>query len=167
MIARRAASRFQKGASNMRYELNDYEWRLIKPMLPQQAAWRTAGGCGRLREKSCPWVSFSWSMETVGEPCGFCPKLLKWKHFVPSVPKSLGQQALRKIRSLEHFAAVCPPTRSTAASLKHRRCWAFPARHLVLRIVAIEEIGGEEGIRTHGTQQVRRDIGARTCRMWR
>src|SRR5215211_1975798 len=81
-------------------------------------------------------------METVGEPYGFYPKLLKWKHFVASVPKSLGQQALRKIRSLEHFAAVCPPTRSTAASLKHRRCWAFPARHLGLRIVAIEEIGG-------------------------
>jgi hypothetical protein len=81
-------------------------------------------------------------METVGEPYGFYPKLLKWKHFVPSVPKSLGQQALRKIRSLEHFPAVCPPTRSTAASLKHRRCWAFPARHLGLRIVAIEEIGG-------------------------
>jgi hypothetical protein len=90
-------------------------------------------------------------MATVGEPYGFYPKLLKWKHFVPSVPKSLGQQALRKIRSLEHFPAVCPPTRSTAASLKHRRCWAFPARHLGLRIVAIEEIGGEEGIRTHGT----------------
>src|SRR5215211_5400867 len=81
-------------------------------------------------------------METVGEPYGFYPKLLKWKHFVASVPKSLGQQALRKIRSLEHFPAVCPPTRSTAASLKHRRCWAFPARHLGLRIVAIEEIGG-------------------------
>jgi hypothetical protein len=85
-------------------------------------------------------------METVGEPYGFYPKLLKWKHFVPSVPKSRGQQALRKIRSLEHFPAVCPPTRSTAASLKHRRCWAFPARHLGLRIVAIEEIGGE-GVR--------------------
>src|SRR6266851_9993988 len=81
-------------------------------------------------------------METVGEPYGFYPKLLKWKHFVPSVPKSLGQRVLRKIRSLEHFPAVCPPTRSTAASLKHRRCWAFPARHLGLRIVAIEEIGG-------------------------
>jgi hypothetical protein len=81
-------------------------------------------------------------METVGEPYGFYPKLLKWKHFVPSVPKSLGQQALRKIRSLERFPAVCPPTRSTAASLKHRRCWAFPARHLGLRIVANEEIGG-------------------------
>src|SRR5215213_6101220 len=105
------------------------------------------------KRKSCPWVSFSWSMETVGEPYGFYPKLLKWKHFVPSVPKSLGQQALRKIRSLKHFAAVCPPTRSTAASLKHRRCWAFPARHRDLRIVAIEEIGGVEGIRTHGTQQ--------------
>ena len=90
-------------------------------------------------------------METVGEPYGFYPKLLKWKHFVPSVPKSLGQQALRKIRSLEHFPAVCPPTRSTAASLKHRRCWAFPARHLGLRIVAIEEIGGAKGIRTLGT----------------
>ncbi len=81
-------------------------------------------------------------METVGEPYGFYPKLLKWRHFVPSVPKSLGQQAVRKIRSLEHFPAVCPPTRSTAASLKHRRCWVFPARHLGLRIVAIEEIGG-------------------------
>jgi hypothetical protein len=81
-------------------------------------------------------------METVGEPYGFYPKLLKWKHFVPSVPKSLGQQALRKIRSLEHFPAVRPPTRLTAASLKRRRCWAFPARHLGLRIVAIEEIGG-------------------------
>jgi hypothetical protein len=103
---------------------------------------RRRAGCGRLREKSCPWVNFSWSMETVGEPYGFYPKLLKWKHFVPSVPKSLGQQALRKIRSLEHFPAVCPPTRSTAASLKHRRCGAFPARHLGLRIVAIEEIGG-------------------------
>jgi hypothetical protein len=81
-------------------------------------------------------------METVGEPYGFYSKLLKWKHFAPSVPKSLGQQALRKIRSLEHFPSVCPPTRSTAASLKDRRCWAFPARHLGLRIVAIEEIGG-------------------------
>jgi hypothetical protein len=81
-------------------------------------------------------------METAGEPYGFYPKLLKWTHFVPSVPNSLGQQALRKIRSLEHFPAVSPPTRSTAASLKHRRCWAFPARHLGLRIVAIEEIGG-------------------------
>src|SRR5829696_3881645 len=81
-------------------------------------------------------------METVGEPCGFCPKLLKWKHFVPSVPTSLGQQALRKIRSLEHFPAVSPPTRSTAASLKHRRCWPFPARKRGLRIVAIEENGG-------------------------
>ena len=99
-------------------------------------------GVQAYKRKSCPWVSFSWSMETVGEPDGFYPKLLKWKHFVPSVPKSLGPQALRKIRSLEHFSAICPPTRSTAAALKHRRCWAFPTRHLGLRIVAIEEIGG-------------------------
>ena len=33
MVARRPDSRFQTGAWNMRYELNDYEWRLIKPML--------------------------------------------------------------------------------------------------------------------------------------
>jgi hypothetical protein len=81
-------------------------------------------------------------METVGEPYGFYPKLLKWKHFVPSVPKSLGQQALRKIRSLEHLPALSSPTRSTAASLKHRRCWAFPTRRPSLRIVVIQEIGG-------------------------
>jgi hypothetical protein len=99
-------------------------------------------GWGCLRGKSCPWVSFSWSMETVGEPYGLYLKLLIWKHFVSSVPKSLGQRVLRKIRSPEHFPAVCPPTRSTAASLKHRRCWPFPARQLGLRIVAIEEIGG-------------------------
>src|SRR5829696_3031959 len=147
MDARRPDSGSKLEPGTMRY-LNDY-------VAPHQAdappGWCTAGGCGRLRETSCPWVSFSWSMETVGEPYGFYPKLLKWKHFVPSVPKSLGQQALRKIRSLKHFPAVCPPTRSTAASLKHRRCWAFPARHMGLRIVAIEEIGGEEGIRTLDT----------------
>jgi hypothetical protein len=57
-------------------------------------------------------------METVGEPYGFYPKLLKWKHFVPSVPKSLGQQALRKIRSLEHFPAVCPANAVNSSIIK-------------------------------------------------
>jgi hypothetical protein len=76
---------------------------------------------------------------------------LKLKHFVTGVPKSLGQQALRKIRSLEHLPALSSPTRSTAASLKHRRCWAFPTRRPSLRIVVIQEIGGGEGIRTLGT----------------
>jgi transposase len=105
----------------MRYELNDYEWRVIKPMLPNKprgvprvetdaSSMASFGSCDQVRRGviCCPWVSFSWSMETVGEPYGFYPKLLKWKHFVPSVPKSLGQRVLRKIRSLEHFPAVCP-----------------------------------------------------------
>jgi hypothetical protein len=67
---------------------------------------------------------------------------LSFKLSVSSVPKSPGQQALRKIRSLEHFPAVSPPMRSTAAALKHRRYWPFPARRVGLRIVAIEESGG-------------------------
>jgi hypothetical protein len=31
------------GARIMRYELADYEWVAIKPMLPKQAAWRPSG----------------------------------------------------------------------------------------------------------------------------
>jgi hypothetical protein len=52
-------------------------------------------------------------METAGEPYGFYPKLLKWQHFAPSVPKSLGQQALRKIRAL----SACLPANAVHSSI--------------------------------------------------
>jgi hypothetical protein len=60
-------------------------------------------------------------METVGEPLAFYPKSLKLKQSTPSVPKSLGQQGLRKIRFLEQPSAIFPTTRSTASPSKHRR----------------------------------------------
>jgi hypothetical protein len=60
-------------------------------------------------------------METVGEPLAFYPKSLKLSQSIPSVPKSLGQQRLKKIRSLEPPSAIFPTTRSTASPSKHRR----------------------------------------------
>jgi hypothetical protein len=59
-------------------------------------------------------------METVGEPLAFY-RSLKLKQCIPSVPKSLGPQGLRKIRSLEQPLAIFPTTRSTASPSKHRR----------------------------------------------
>jgi hypothetical protein len=94
----------------------------------------------RLHERSPLWpaVGIALSLEPVGEPRAS----LKLTHIVTDVAKSLGQQALRKIGSLEHFRAVSSPTRSIAASLKHRRYWPFPTRQLGLRIVVTKEIGG-------------------------
>ncbi len=106
---------------------------------------------GLQRSAGCPGVNLRRSLQTSAKPLGFVPKSLKLKHFVTGIPKSLGQQALRKIRSLEHLPALSSPTRSTAASLKHRRCWAFPTRRPSLRIVVVQENGGGEGIRTIGT----------------
>jgi hypothetical protein len=75
MVAGRPDSSSKQEPGTMRYELNDYEWRLIKPMLlnkprrvPQVDGWMWPS-----KTRVCPWVSFSWSMETVGEPYGFYP----------------------------------------------------------------------------------------------
>jgi hypothetical protein len=81
-------------------------------------------------------------METASEPMTLFFKSLKYGHFRSSVPKSLGQQALRRIRSLERISAIWPITRSTTPSSNHRRAWLFPARQLGQRIVRNWEVGG-------------------------
>jgi hypothetical protein len=105
--------------------------------------------CKRLDpRRSRPWVkplltvNAGRSMATASEPLAHFSKSLKYGHFLSSVPKSLGQQALRRIRSLERISAIWPLTRSTAPSSNRCRAWPISARQLGWRIVAIEEVGG-------------------------
>jgi hypothetical protein len=63
-------------------------------------------------------------METIGEPLAFYPKLLKLKQSIPSVPKSLGQQGLRKIRSLEQPSTIFPTTPVNSIAIKTSPCLA-------------------------------------------
>jgi hypothetical protein len=81
-------------------------------------------------------------METVSQPQAFRSKSLKYKDPVSSVPKSLGQQALRKIRFLEEISAFWPTTRSTTPAAIQHRHWAIPARRLDKRIIGNWEAGG-------------------------
>jgi hypothetical protein len=81
-------------------------------------------------------------METIGQPLAVYPKSLKLKQSIPGASKSLGQQGLRKIRSLEQPSTIFPTTRSTASPSKHRRVSQVATRQLGQRIVAIDETGG-------------------------
>jgi hypothetical protein len=87
-------------------------------------------------------VNIGRSMETVSQPQAFRSKSLEYKDPVSSVPKSLGQQALRKIRFLEEISAFWPTTRSTTPAAIQRRHWAIPARQLEKRSVGNWEAGG-------------------------
>jgi hypothetical protein len=71
-------------------------------------------------------VNVGRSMETVSQPQAFRSKSLKYEDPVSSVPKSLGQQALRKIRSLKDFSvladnAVNKPCRNPAPTMGYSR----------------------------------------------
>jgi hypothetical protein len=99
-------------------------------------------------------VNVGQSMETVSQPQASRSKSLKDKDPVSGVPKSLGQRALRKIRSLEEISVFWPTTRSTTPAAIQRRHWAIPARRQDKRIVGNWEAGGPKA--TYGKRKARR-----------
>jgi hypothetical protein len=93
-------------------------------------------------------VNVGRSMETVSQPQAFRSKSLKYKDPVSSVPNSLGQQALRKIRFLEEVSAFWPRTRSTTPAAIQRPTMGYSSA-AATRQENRWELGSGGGLETH------------------